>query len=416
LITLTPIPRALLPVDSTAAAQLSAPNYDEFQGDQEVWEVIRANPESALRVTMAHCDVDAPTLIGVADSEESRARAAANMAELISSDLTREIQNALWVYEIEDPKPQGIRQIGLGGMARTDEIRTEATPGGSIIRNEGIREPKARGRADLIRATGAIIGTVNNAIDDAAGRIQEALEAHARGVPADLEVDDHAGYRHRVWIVAEETAVRRFQDLLAEEPHAYVADGNHRSAAAAMLGYEHFLAVFFPARSMGIDPYNRLVREAADNPSVDGLMTALKARFAFEDTPTPGAYQPSETHRIGFYAPERGWMSLQPLPGTFDPEDASGAIDADIVQKNLFEQVFGISDPGDERLTFVGGNKDAAWLQSEVDEGRAAYAGTLPPVTMAQFSEVCRQSRHMPPKSTWFVPKIRSGLVMALLD
>jgi len=415
-ITLTPVPRALLPVDSDSAALVSAPNYDEFQGDKEVWEVIQTHPASALRVTMAHCDVDSPARILVADSEDSLARAAANMAELIASDLTREIQNVLWVYEIEDPKPQGIRQIGLGGMARTDEIRTDASPNGTIIRNEGIREPKARGRADLIGATRAIIGTVNNTVDDAAGRIQEALEAHARGVPADLEVDDHAGYRHRVWIVAEETAVRRFQDLFAEEPHAYVADGNHRSAAAAMLGCEHFLAVFFPARTMGIAPYNRLVGELVDTLPADRLMTALEAKFEVEDAPGQGAFQPTETHRIGLYAPGQGWMALRPLPGTFDPEDAAGAIDADIVQKNLFEHAFGISDPGDQRLTFVGGNKDAAWLQHEVDEGRAAYAVTLPPVTMAQFIEVCRQNRHMPPKSTWFVPKIRSGLVMALLD
>jgi uncharacterized protein (DUF1015 family) len=424
LITLTPIPRALLPVDSTAATRVSAPNYDEFQGDQEVWDVIRANPASALRVTMAHCDVDAPDLIAVADSEESLGRAAANMTELIASDLTREMRDILWVYEIEDLKRPGVGQIGLGGMARTDEIRTDASPNGTIIRNEGIREPKARGRADLIGATRAIIGTVNNAVEDASGRIQEALEAHAGSVPPDLEVDDQAGYRHRVWIVAQETAVREFQDLFTEEPHAYVADGNHRSAAAAMLGYEHFLAVFFPARAMGIAPYNRLVRKptqrsgqpATEALPVDRLMAAVGVNFLTENTPGRGAYQPSETHRIGLYVLEQGWMSLRPLPGTFDPEDAAAAIDADIVQKNLFEHVFGISDPGDERLTFVGGNKDASWLQGEVDSGRAAYAVTLPPVTMAQFIEVCRQNRHMPPKSTWFVPKIRSGLVMALLD
>ena len=424
-ITITPVPRALLPVDSASVAQLSAPNYDEFQGDEEVWELIRTNPTSVLRVTMAHCDVDSPALIGEADSQDSLGRAAANMLELIANDLTRELREVLWVYEIENPNRVGARQIGLGGMARTDEIRTDGAPDGPIIRNEGIRELKARGRADLIGATRAIIGTVNNAVDDASGRIQEALETHARSVPPDLEVDDHAGYQHRVWIVTEATVVRRFQDLFAKEPHAYVADGNHRSAAAAMLGCEHFLAVFFPARTMRIAPYNRLVKwptHRTDHPTVteglpaDRLMTAVSAKFRIEDAPGSGAYQPTETHRIGLYASGQAWMGLQPLNGTFDPEDAAGAIDAAIVQNNLFEHVFGISDPGDERLTFVGGNKDAVWLQREVDEGRAAYAVTLPPVTMEQFIEVCRQNRHMPPKSTWFEPKIRSGLVMALVD
>jgi uncharacterized protein (DUF1015 family) len=109
-------------------------------------------------------------------------------------------------------------------------------------------------------------------------------------------------------------------------------------------------------------------------------------------------------------------MRLRPLAGTFDPDDAAEAIDYGIVQKNLFAHVFGMADAGDDRLTFVGSNKDASWLQGEVNEGRAAYAVTLAAVTMEEFIEVCRQDRLMPPKSTWFEPKVRSGLVMALLD
>ena len=109
-------------------------------------------------------------------------------------------------------------------------------------------------------------------------------------------------------------------------------------------------------------------------------------------------------------------MQLRPLPGTYDPENAVEAIDADIVQRRLFADVFGIEDAGDPRLTFVGSNKDATWLQAAVDEGRATYAVTLPAVTMTQFIAVCTQNRHMPPKSTWFEPKLRSGLVMALLS
>ena len=108
-------------------------------------------------------------------------------------------------------------------------------------------------------------------------------------------------------------------------------------------------------------------------------------------------------------------MYLRPLPGTFDPDNAVEVIAADIVQRKLLAEGFGIEDAGDPRLTFVGSNKDAAWLQAEVDARRACYTVTLPAVTMSQFIAVCRQNRHMPPKSTWFEPKIRSGLVMALL-
>ena len=414
MITITPVRRALIPIDSAAAARISAPNYDEFQGDREIWELLQENPMSVLRVTMAHCHADSPETIGLRDSQSALANAATQMEDLKASELTEEMRDILWVYEIEDPNRPYVRQIGLGGLARTDEIRTDATPQGSIIRNEGVREPKARGRADLIQATNAIIGMVNNGVDDASGEFQSHLEAHASGAPPDLEVLDQHGNRHRVWILRDEQTIQRLQALLAEEPHAYVADGNHRSAAAAMLGYEHFLSVFFPARTMGIRPYNRLVHTSAL--PTDQLATAIQERFELDTPADADFYQPTETHEIGLYTPDRGWLRLRPLPGTFDPNDAAEAIDYGIVQKSLFAHVFGIADAGDDRLTFVGSNKDAAWLQGEVDEGRAGYAVTLPAVTMDEFIEVCRQNRQMPPKSTWFEPKVRSGLVMALLD
>ena len=414
MITISPVRRALVPIDSAAAARVSAPNYDEFQSDREIWELLQDHPMSVLRVTMAHCHADSPEAIGPGDSPDALAKAGANMEDLKASELTKEMNDILWVYEIEDLGRPDVRQIGLGGMARTDEIRTEGTPHGTIIRNEGVREPKARGRADLIEVTQAIIGMVNNGVDDASGEFQRHLEAHADGTSPDLEVLDQHGNRHRVWIVGDEQAIQRLQALLAEEPHAYVADGNHRSAAAAMLGYEYFLSVFFPARTMGIRPYNRLVHTSAL--PTDQLTAAIGEKFGI-DTPTEtDFYQPTETHDIGLYTPERGWLRLRPLPGTFDPDDAADAIDHGIVQKNLFAHVFGMVDAGDDRLTFVGSNKDTAWLQGEVDNGRASYAVTLPAVTLDEFIEVCRQNRLMPPKSTWFEPKVRSGLVMALLD
>jgi uncharacterized protein (DUF1015 family) len=230
----------------------------------------------------------------------------------------------------------------------------------------------------------------------------------------DFEVVDERGNQHRVWLVRDAAGVRKLQEILAAEPYAYVADGNHRSAAAAMLGFESFLSVFFPARTMGIRPYNRLMHVPALPP--ERLRAKLGERFTIDAPPQKGAHEPTDTHDIRFYAPDTGWMRLRPKPGTFDPSDAAEAIDSGIVQKNLIAHVFGIEDARDERLTFVGSNKDVAWLQREVDEGRATYAAALPAVTMAEFIEVCRQNRLMPPKSTWFEPKTRSGLVMALLD
>jgi len=414
MITLDPIPRALVPGNSAAAARLSAPNYDEFQSDLEVWEALQANPDSVLRVTMAHCDVPEASEIGHADSSLSLKKAMENMSALLSDPLTRVAEDVLYVYEITTPARPGVRQIGLGGMARTDEIRTHFTPEGPIIRNEGIREAKAQGRARLIEATNAIVGIVNLAVPDEEGRLTRALEAHADANRPDFETGDEHGNQHRVWLVKADAESRRFQELLEWEPEAYVADGNHRSAAAALLGRRGFLAVLFPAGRMHISPYNRLVTEAArpfEDPSA-----ALSGVFEVEAAPGDGPFQPTKTHEIGFYRPGSGWLLLRPGPGVFDPSDPARSIDHDIVQRILFDDILGISDPADARLGFVGANHNATWLQREVDQERAILAVTLPPVTMEQFANVCRHGRMMPPKSTWFEPKIRSGLVMGLLE
>jgi uncharacterized protein (DUF1015 family) len=409
--TIDPIPHALVAADSAAADALGAPNYDEFQSDLEVWQLLQQRPDSVLRVSMPHCDVAGADEIGEDGSEAALARAAATMGRLTLDERVRHLTSILWIYEITRPERPDRPQIGLGGMARTDEIRTPENPTGTIIRNEGIREGKARGRSRLTQATGADLGVVNLAVDDDTGAFEETLESHTLRHAPSFETTDEAGNRHRVWLIEESAAVETWRSLLAREPHAYVADGNHRSAAAAMLGYEHFMTVFFPARTMTIAPYNRLL-EGIPVPVV--LPEAVRRFFDINEYDGGGAYQPLATHEIGIYDGDL-WWRLTPRHGTFDPNDAAQDIDADIVQRNLFADVFGITDARDDRITYVGANRGAEWLQSEVDNGRFTCGVTLPPVTMEQFIKVCRQNRLMPPKSTWFVPKVRTGLVTALL-
>lgn len=414
MITLDPVSRALVPVDSAAASRLSAPNYDEFQSDLEVWDVLQAKPDSVLRITMAHCHVPDSASIGRSDSSAALKKAMENMSSLLTDPLMRTVEDAVYVYEITTPARPLVRQIGLGGMARTSEIRTPFTPEGPIIRNEGIREEKALGRARLIEATNAIIGTVNLAVPDEEGRLTRALEAHADANQPDFETDDEHGSRHRVWLVTGEGEVLRFQEILEWEPEAYVADGNHRSAAAALLGRPGFLAVLFPAERMHISPYNRLVTDVER--ALDDPVEAFSGIFDVSPAPVHGPFQPMKTHEIGFYRPDTRWLLLRPRSDAFDPEDPARSIDHDIVQRLLFDDILGISNPADHRLGFVGANHDAAWLQREVDTERALLAVTLPPVTMEQFAAVCRNARMMPPKSTWFEPKIRSGLVISLVE
>jgi uncharacterized protein (DUF1015 family) len=410
--TIDTIARALVPVDSAAAEALGAPNYDEFQSDEEVWHLLQARPDSVLRSTMPHCHVADVNTIGEDGSEASLEHARSEMLRLIAGPLTREVREVLWVYEISRPEHPAAPQIGLGGMALTSEIRTAGNPGGVIIRNEGIRESKAQGRARLTAATHADMGTVNLVLDDDRGEFQAELEQYARAHAPSFESTDELANHHRVWLVTEAPVIAHLRELVAAEPCAYVADGNHRSAAAAMLGYRHYLAVFFPARTMTIAPYNRLVEASAVPPG--DLIAALRTSFTVDPQPG-GAYQPEHTHDIGLYD-GTNWWRLVPRPGTYDPRDGAQDIDADIVQRRFFTEVLHVADARDDRLTFVGANRDARWLQAEVDSGRFRLAVTLPPVTMRQFVDVCMQDKLMPPKSTWFVPKIRCGLVMALLD
>lgn len=413
MVTIHPVPRALVPRDSDAAGRISAPNYDEFQSDREVWELLQRRPECVLRITMAHCDVPRFEDIGTDGSPAALEHARERMSALAASDLVHEAHEVLWVYEIVSPRRPQLRQIGLGGFGRTAEIRTDTRPQGSIIRNEGIHPDKAEGRARLIAATRAYIGTVNCAVQDRNGELVAALEACADARPCDFEACDEAGNRHRVWLVTRPEEAAVFQKLLGAEPVAYVADGNHRSAAAAMLGEEHFLAVFFPTGRMHLEPYNRLLPSCGRTPSA--LLEALSERFEIARLGPLPEYRPQRVHEIGLYVAGQ-WHRLVPRPDSFDPRNAAESIDAAIVQRHVIAGVLGISDPRDKRINYVGGNKDAAYLKARVDAGDYELALSLAPVTMQQFIEVCEQGRFMPPKSTWFDPKIRSGLVMALLD
>lgn len=412
MISLNPVRRALVPVSSAAAVRVSGPNYDEFQDDAEIGAYIQANTDSILRVTMAHAEAMTPEDVVSEGSEEALARAAANMAALTAGDLTRTVEGVLWIVEMTGPTRPGVRQIGVGGMALTDEIRTADTPAGPIIRNEGVREKKARGRADLIERTSAIVGTVNNAVDDATGALTEAFERYADTCGCDFEVVDEGATRHRIWLVTESADIAAFQALLAAEPRAYVADGNHRSAGAAMLGYAEFLSVFFPATNMEIKPYNRLVDIEPHGSDED--LQRLEALFDVRELEGLNTYQPVDRDKIGIYSAGR-WLELTPKPGTYDATNAAESIAAGIVQSNFFSAVLGIPDAGDVRLRFVGSNRDACYLRDRVDSGEYGYAVTLPAVTMQEFIDVCMQDRLMPPKSTWFEPKLRSGLVIALL-
>ncbi len=413
MVSLRPVRHALVPVDSQAAYRVSAPNYDEFQSDKEVWDLLQARPDNVLKITMPHCHVPDHADILEDGSESALALATAQMELFKKNPLMRVVENALWVYEITSPKRPDEPQLGVGGFGLTAEIRTEATPDGCVIRNEGIRPEKAEGRAQLLRATHADFGTVNLAVQDKSGELLKALTDVTRTLACDFETLDEDQNLHRSWIVTDSQIIERLTRLLANEPAAYVADGNHRSAAAAAMGLDHFLTVFFPTKRLGLEPYNRLLPLNGVDP--EEFLTKLKENFEVKLLGDIPPYRPEAVHTIGLYI-GRNWYELTPKAGSYDPTNAAESIDSDIIQRHIIDGILGISDARDKRLNYVGGNKNAAYLVSRVDSGEYDFALSVAPVTMQQFVDVCEQNLFMPPKSTWFDPKIRSGLVVALLN
>ena len=413
MVSIQPVRRALVPVDSEAVYRLSSPNYDEFQGDREIWDMLQERPDNVLRVTMAHCD--APRFEEIIDEGSAAAldRSRENMRALAASPLVRTRPDVLFLYEVVSPRRPDVRQIGLGGMACTAEIRTDENPGGTIIRNEGIMPEKAAGRAQLLAATSADFGTVNCAVQDRSGRLLALLEQLADAREPDFSTHDEAQNLHRVWLVDDAAQKQQLAEALAAEPAAYVADGNHRSAAAAQLGKEGFLAVFFPTSRLRLEPYNRLVKDVGV--SAAEILRQLEQQFTVEPLGALPSYRPEGIHDIGLYL-EGDWHRLTPRPGSYDPDNAAASIDPYIIQRHFLDAILGLSNPRDKRINYGGGNKDSVWLKAQVDAGRYQLAMSVAPVTMDQFVAVCEQNRFMPPKSTWFDPKIRSGLVVALLD
>ena len=412
MLTINPISSALIPVDSAAAQRVIAPNYDEFQSDDEIRALLKAQPESILRITMAHCCVPEGAPVLGEGSDESLSLAKKNLDLYRSSPTAKVVPNAMFIYEIEDVRRPGLRQIGLLGAAATGEIRTAQNPHGTIVRNEGIREAKAKVRADLIEATNCFTEIVNDAVEDPTGEFAALLERTADSLEPAFVAFDERRNKHTMWLIGDGPTQKKLQDALNARGVAYVADGNHRSAAAAMLGKPSFLSVFFTTERMGIFPYNRLIEAPQMSPGE--LMAKLSPHFSCRVTSDPKDFAPQQIHSFAAYT-AKTWLHCEARPELYLGKSAAEQIDAAIIQEHVIDAIFGIRDAKDERITYVGGNKDAAYLQRQVDAGDYQFALSLAPVEMDQFVAVCRENSFMPPKSTWFEPKVRSGLVMGLL-
>lgn len=393
-----PISRAWLTTGATGAQ-----NYDEFADDAEITAIISANPHSALAVEMPHL---APESLGksFADSlPDAVARLALERAE--GSYLRGE--DVVVLYRITAPgEPTA---YGLWSMVDTDQISASADEAGLVIRNEEVFIEKVRERVALAGALGTLLSPVL-LLQTAKGEdLHAALAAatEAAGEPAATDVDQ-SGRTHAIWPVGS----GELQDqltALAGGGELVVADGNHRSLAAQTGRLPRFLAVITTPGSVAIQPYNRLVSELPL--PVDELLKRLAAAGAtVNELPRPAGIPAKGTVEI--YAGGRTFaLGLPADPNLPSVEN----LDHALVERVLLGDVLGL-DPGDKRISYIGGDYPAAWLRGEVDAQHAEMAVLIAPVTVDDFVEVNLGRQKLPRKSTWFTPKARGGLVLSQLD
>jgi uncharacterized protein (DUF1015 family) len=243
----------------------------------------------------------------------------------------------------------------------------------------------------------------------------------------DFMADD--GFGHKFWVIEKRETVERLEKLFAKVPAFYVADGHHRTAAAALVGnekkqhnpnhtgneeYNFFMAVLFPDNQLTIIDYNRVVKDL-NGLSKEDFLKKLEVIFEVTDKGTQ-EYKPNRLHNFSMYLDGK-WYELDAKKGTFDDNDPIGVLDVTILSKHVLDEILGIKNlRTDKRIDFVGGIRGLGELKKRVDSGEMEVAFALYPVTMKQLIDIADTGNIMPPKTTWFEPKLRSGLVVHSLE
>ena len=294
---------------------------------------------------------------------------------------------------------------------------------GRIKKHELTRRDKEEDRMKHVRVNNANIEPVFFAFPDNAP-LQDIIDAVTAGEPEyDFVAPDGVG--HPFWVVDKPEMIEAITAEFAKIPYLYIADGHHRSAAAALVGHEkalanpahtgdeeynYFLAVAFPASHLNIIDYNRVVRDL-NGLSPELFLDKLRENFIVEEK-GDDEYRPVALHNFSLYLGGK-WYSLTAKPGTYNDNDPIGVLDVTISSDLILRDILGITDlRSDKRIDFVGGIRGLGELKRRVDDGEMAVALALYPVSMKQLMDIADSGNIMPPKTTWFEPKLRSGLVI----
>ena len=343
-----------------------------------------------------------------------------------AADNFRKFQERGWL--VQDDKEQyyiyaqtmeGKTQYGLVVGARVDDYLS-----GVIKRHELTRRDKEEDRMKHVRVNNANIEPVFFAYPDNEV-LNSLIMRYAATAPEYDFIAPVDGFRHRFWVIADDADIATVTEEFAKMPALYIADGHHRSAAAALVGaekarqnpdhrgdeeYNYFMAVCFQASQLTILDYNRVVKDL-NGMSSEEFLAALAKNFVVEDKGTE-CYKPQRLHEFSLYLDGR-WYSLKAKEGTFNDADPIGVLDVDISSRLILDDLLGIKDlRSDKRIDFVGGLRGLGELKRRVDSGEMRMALALYPVSMQQIMDIADSGKIMPPKATWFEPKLRSGLVI----
>ena len=390
--------------------------YDVLNSDEARAEA-EGNPSSLYHIIKPEIDFEPGT-----DEHDPKVydKAVENFAMFRNNGWL--VQDDLDHYYIYAQTMDGRTQYGIVVAAAVEDYME-----GRIKKHELTRRDKEEDRMKHVRVNNANIEPVFFAFPD-----NEVLENVIREVSAGQPEYDFTapdGFGHHFWVVEKPEHIATITEEFARIPALYIADGHHRSAAAALVGHEkrtanaehrgdeeynYFLAVAFPASHLRIIDYNRVVKDL-NGMTPAQFLAELERNFVVEDR---GAeiYRPDSLHNFSLYM-DGHWYSLTARPGTYNDHDPIGVLDVTISSDLILRDLIGITDlRSDKRIDFVGGIRGLEELKRRVDSGEMAFALALYPVSMEQLMNIADTGNIMPPKTTWFEPKLRSGLVIHALD
>lgn len=399
--------KALRPQPQLAKQVASRP-YDVLSSAEAKTEA-QGNPASFLHITKS--EIDLPETVDVHDASVYE-QAKENLAAFIQRDvLFRENKECYYIYQLI---MNGRSQTGLVCVSSVDDYENDI-----IRKHEFTRPEKEQDRINHIRVSGAQTGNVFLAY-----RNNETVDAvidqwkKKKSPVYDFTADD--GIQHTIWIVNDDKTIAKISGLFEKEiPFTYIADGHHRAASAAKVrqvagteNADYFLTTLFPSNQLYIMDYNRAVQDL-NGLTTDKFIKALSKQFKIELV-TTGAVRPEKLHEFGLYI-DRNWYRLTAKKTAYT-DDPIGVLDVTILQNNVLDKILGIQDPRtDKRVDFIGGIRGLQELEKRVDNGEMAAAFSLYPVTIEQLFDIADSGNVMPPKSTWFEPKLRDGLLTHLI-